>query len=450
MTSTNKATVFMYGDCNELFHVVASHKGKKCLWAGNVPDEMEPNGYAFGDVEIVVMNRSTAHVTWFDERPGQSSWRIDPHYGERNETLMFPDMTWDQADALEALSRTNEWQPFSGSPKSLETFGSLHGYGWYETTFHHPGGLTSLVMTHVRDRAAVYLNDTYVGTVGSQSTFARLPIECKTGNNNLIILADGMGRYNFTSRLGETKGVCGPVYIGGEVVQVARWDCMANRLQVQLSVPPGHGLLLRLSALREPMRLVVAGKVTYQHRGIHVDDEFVEVDVGHIANHQGVIDIALEYDSDVLTPQPGPTLKAVSYSLAGELNERWSVKSGIVGEDTQIEMDMGVFSELSWEPAIPRQEWIVDTLPKLFRTSFDVDISNVGPFTRPIKLMTTGLSKGVIWVNGHNLGRYWDIGPQTALYVPIGWLCKHNEVVIFDEHGCSPADVRFVHSETFL
>ena len=30
--------------------------------------------------------------------------------------------------------------------------------------------------------------------------------------------------------------------------------------------------------------------------------------------------------------------------------------------------------------------------------------------------------KGFIWVNGHNLGRYWDAGPQYKLYCPGVWL----------------------------
>jgi len=41
--------------------------------------------------------------------------------------------------------------------------------------------------------------------------------------------------------------------------------------------------------------------------------------------------------------------------------------------------------------------------------------------------------KGVVWVNGHNLGRYWEIGPQHSLYCPAGFLKKgDNEIVIFD------------------
>ncbi|MBL7703500.1 MAG: beta-galactosidase [Ferruginibacter sp.] len=42
-------------------------------------------------------------------------------------------------------------------------------------------------------------------------------------------------------------------------------------------------------------------------------------------------------------------------------------------------------------------------------------------------------SKGMIYVNGHNLGRYWNIGPQQRLYCPAGWLKKgNNEIIVFD------------------
>ena len=41
--------------------------------------------------------------------------------------------------------------------------------------------------------------------------------------------------------------------------------------------------------------------------------------------------------------------------------------------------------------------------------------------------------KGVVFVNGNNLGRYWEIGPQKRLYCPAPWLRKgKNEMIIFD------------------
>lgn len=44
--------------------------------------------------------------------------------------------------------------------------------------------------------------------------------------------------------------------------------------------------------------------------------------------------------------------------------------------------------------------------------------------------------KGVLWVNGRCLGRYWNIGPAQTLYVPGVWLEEgKNEVVILDLLG---------------
>jgi beta-galactosidase len=49
------------------------------------------------------------------------------------------------------------------------------------------------------------------------------------------------------------------------------------------------------------------------------------------------------------------------------------------------------------------------------------------------------LGKGLVWINGHALGRFWDIGPQDTLYVPGPWLKKgRNEVIVFElkpQHG---------------
>jgi beta-galactosidase GanA len=51
--------------------------------------------------------------------------------------------------------------------------------------------------------------------------------------------------------------------------------------------------------------------------------------------------------------------------------------------------------------------------------------------------------KGVVWVNGHNLGRYWNIGPQQRLYCPAPWLKKgNNELIIFDLHQLIPKPVK--------
>jgi beta-galactosidase len=65
--------------------------------------------------------------------------------------------------------------------------------------------------------------------------------------------------------------------------------------------------------------------------------------------------------------------------------------------------------------------------PAFYRGTFDL------PQTGDTFLDVSQLRIGVAWVNGHNLGRFWNIGPQQTLYVPGVWLKKGtNEVVVFD------------------
>jgi beta-galactosidase len=57
----------------------------------------------------------------------------------------------------------------------------------------------------------------------------------------------------------------------------------------------------------------------------------------------------------------------------------------------------------------------------------------------------SNFSKGVVWVNGHNLGRYWNKGPQFHLYCPAPWLRKgKNEIIVFDLFQTNAASVRGV------
>jgi beta-galactosidase len=44
-----------------------------------------------------------------------------------------------------------------------------------------------------------------------------------------------------------------------------------------------------------------------------------------------------------------------------------------------------------------------------------------------------GWGKGVVLVNGRNVGRYWRIGPQQTLYLPASWMKRgRNEVIVVD------------------
>lgn len=65
--------------------------------------------------------------------------------------------------------------------------------------------------------------------------------------------------------------------------------------------------------------------------------------------------------------------------------------------------------------------------PGFFRGTFQ--IAKVGD----VFLDMRNLGKGAVWVNGHAIGRFWNVGPQQTLYVPGPWLHRgKNEVVAFD------------------
>lgn len=56
-----------------------------------------------------------------------------------------------------------------------------------------------------------------------------------------------------------------------------------------------------------------------------------------------------------------------------------------------------------------------------------------------------GWKKGVVFVNGFNLGRYWEIGPQETLYLPGPVLKKgENEIVIFELHEHSENSISLI------
>jgi beta-galactosidase len=70
---------------------------------------------------------------------------------------------------------------------------------------------------------------------------------------------------------------------------------------------------------------------------------------------------------------------------------------------------------------------IANNAPVIKKGSFD--LQTVGD----TYLDMSNWGKGVVWVNGHNLGRYWNIGPQQTLYVPVEWLKKEkNEIVVLE------------------
>ncbi|XP_047735418.1 beta-galactosidase-1-like protein 2 [Prionailurus viverrinus] len=66
--------------------------------------------------------------------------------------------------------------------------------------------------------------------------------------------------------------------------------------------------------------------------------------------------------------------------------------------------------------------------------AFFLGILRMGNYPKDTFIKMEGWTKGVIFINGRNLGRYWNIGPQEALYLPGPWLHPgSNEIIVFEE-----------------
>ena len=75
----------------------------------------------------------------------------------------------------------------------------------------------------------------------------------------------------------------------------------------------------------------------------------------------------------------------------------------------------------------------------LYRGTFD-SVAGADHFLR-----LDGWTKGLAWVNGELLGRYWSLGPTHTLYVP-GPIVRDtdNELVVLELHGAASRHARFV------
>ena len=70
------------------------------------------------------------------------------------------------------------------------------------------------------------------------------------------------------------------------------------------------------------------------------------------------------------------------------------------------------------------------TMPAYYKANFTINK------TGDTFLDMSSWGKGLVWVNGRAMGRFWEIGPQQTLYVPGCWLNEgDNEIIVLDLKG---------------
>jgi len=139
------------------------------------------------------------------------------------------------------------------------------------------------------------------------------------------------------------------------------------------------------------------------------------IDLPKVANPMPVLDILVEGMGHINFAQEMIDRKGITdrVSLSGMTLMNWEVRLLPLGD--------------AWVGALKADAAPGQRPGIFFRGGFSLD----KPADTFIDM--TGYRKGVVWVNGHNLGRYWDIGPQSRLYCPASFLkAGRNDVVVFD------------------
>jgi beta-galactosidase len=166
---------------------------------------------------------------------------------------------------------------------------------------------------------------------------------------------------------------------------------------------------------------------------VFVDGKFV----GTLDRRAGVMSIKIPPSSSKI-PVLDILVEGMGHiNFAQEIVDRKGVTDRVVLNGMTL-MDWQVFSMPLFDAWIWRlSRSATDSKPgTVFQGKFDlVEVADT-------YIDVSGYSKGYVWVNGHDLGRYWDIGPQKRLYCPASWLRKGaNEVRVLDLLTTQPAPV---------
>ena len=149
----------------------------------------------------------------------------------------------------------------------------------------------------------------------------------------------------------------------------------------------------------------------------------------------GILDRRLKLDSIQLPALPADAVLDLFVENNGRVNYGPFLTDNLHGITEKVTLNG---SEL--------QGWQMYQFPFDTVTGFTYNSSKTGEgpalYKGSFTLTETGdtyldmrsFGKGFVFLNGHNLGKYWEIGPTQTIYVPACWLKKgKNEIVVFDQ-----------------
>ena len=325
-------------------------------------------------------------------------------------------------------------------PADVARLGVQQGYVWYRVTIDcERAKKRHLVLPHCEDRATVYLNGELVGVWGrgDGATRAALPASFKRGPNELVVLADNLGRLDGGPKIGELKGLYGHVFdaspLKARQFKVKPAEGVSRRLiprQYSHLAPKLDEMPVDSAELSVPLTRVVPLYISFanlpREAALLCNGRLVEFFSLHGSNWGDVVLTAeLKKGRNVLELLlwGGADAKALNNISVYALDENLTQKAQWSWRKWQLPEGEG--------PVVGKDR------PAWYTATF-----KYAPTKTPLFLTVLSAKKGQIFLNGRNLGRFWNVGPQQRYYLPECWLAEQNELLIFEEQGNIPADSR--------
>lgn len=323
-------------------------------------------------------------------------------------------------------------------PADLAALGVECGYGWYRAQIDSSAaGSHGLFLPDCEDRATIYLNGSLVGTWGRGAGAQRKPIKAafRKGQNNLVVLADNLGRVNWGPMMGAPKGLSGQVYDAKPLAVPA------------FKITPGGEFSRRL--LPRMLTHMAADLEKAPLFTAQTSFKMTKVQPVHLSFVDMPQTVAISVNGRQVIFNPGWGCPYGQITLANELVKGVNKISVLVWglpADKDLDkcfalhvLDTNLTAGAAWQ----FKKWdmphsggrvVGKELPAWYSCKFKYAADD-----RPLFLHLGGSGKGQIYLNGRNVGRFWSIGPQEWYYLPEPWLAKENELLIFEESGNIPS-----------
>ncbi len=189
----------------------------------------------------------------------------------------------------------------------------------------------------------------------------------------------------------------------------------------------GHGYVLYSRRFNQPIQGTLTVDGLRDYALVYVNGK----KAGELnrMNNQYKLDIDVPFNGrlDILVENMG----RINYG-AGIVHNTKGIISPVRINDFEITGSWEMYRlPMDQVPVIPATAATPKTgTPALYKGTFD--LAATGDTFLDLK----DWGKGIAFVNGHNLGRYWKVGPQQTLYVPGCWLVKgKNEIVILEQQN---------------